>query len=312
MQLPVILSPTRVELAQRCYRRHLLSDVLHARGGMASPSAAFGTQMHAAAAAWWQSERGTEGALAAYEALTPWPDAATYKYHTYELARSLTKLYTEQAQLAALDPSEGWEVALVEQRLVAPLDPGYISFQLDRLLHHPATGRYAIVDLKTAYQCDSLWESRMRSSLQQRLYRYLTARHLDVPISAVTCWIEGLDKRSQRLVYVEASADWTNTFVHEAVSAARTAVERDAEYIDACESIAEVLEHDLVDAGLSVALTSPYFNYGDCRSFNTPCEFLEICHHADVEGRAPLAKATLTFGETPWDEESRSMLPNGQ
>src|SRR5258708_30891932 len=56
LQLPIVVTPTRVELANRCHRRHFLSDIL-GKARYFSPSLEFGTVMHSAFAAHWMNQK---------------------------------------------------------------------------------------------------------------------------------------------------------------------------------------------------------------------------------------------------------------
>jgi len=317
MELPVIVSPTRVELASRCRRRHLLSDLLHLRGTMSSPSAAFGTQIHSAAAAWWEGLRDGRPAPERYEAalhagLDQWPEAATYKYHTEALARTLIERYTEEAVASANALDDGWEIVEVERRLVRELvENGWVSFQIDRLLKKD--DRLLVVDTKTSARPDARWAAGMRVSLQQRQYLLNIAMEHDVDPMDVQCWIEGIDKKQSpgAIRYEHVSEFWTEGFLAEAEIAAVSTINEDLSVVEACTSIAEQLPGmDTRTAMLTYALTAESFNLQDCNSYFTPCAFTELCHEPDVEARIPLAEQMQVGDENGegWDAESRELV----
>lgn len=310
LALPVILSPTRVELAARCERRHILSDLAH-RQGYKSPSASFGDHIHAGVYAWWKGlEEGKtplerlEDSKAALEAI--WTEAADGGYHSMDLAFTMMETYAKSAAIAAGSSLPGWRPFAMEERLHAEVAPGMVlSFKLDRALirdeddHGPAG--LLIVDTKTSARPDGKWEASLKRSIQQRTYNAMLERHFNLPI--LEHWAEGLDKKtiSRDPVYVRLDTFWTATYKEEALELVRHHGRRDMEAIQAA------LAADDGDRALMIyALNKANFNYQDCHSYFFPCPFLEICDASPGE-RLPLLEE-LPVDDEPWQTEVREAL----
>jgi hypothetical protein len=101
IKLPNVLSPSRTELAARCYRRHLLSDVAGRVKGK-SPSAAFGTVMHGGVGNWWQFGDPT---MALEETQKLWDEyeAQMNVKHSRELATNMINWYIQNVSLAGME-----------------------------------------------------------------------------------------------------------------------------------------------------------------------------------------------------------------
>lgn len=311
LSLPVILSPTRVELGNRCERRHILSDLAH-RQGKKSPSAAFGDHIHAGAYAWWagleEGKSPLERLEAAREALTDvWSPAANGGYHSLDLALSMMEGYAEKASLAAASSLPGWRIFDLEKRLYRHLGHGpyVLSFKLDRALirdadeHGPAG--LLIVDTKTSARPDEKWAASLRRSIQQRCYNHLLEEHYGLPI--LEHWVEGLDKKvlSRAPVYERLDTFWTPAYKEEAIRLAAYSGQRDH------AAIQQALGHGDPEEGLlRYALEVAPFNYQDCHSYYFPCPFLEVCD-ADPGERLVLV-GDMEVDEEPWQTEVRAAL----
>ena len=278
--LPVVMSPTRVELGARCYRRLLLEDVLRL-SAYKSPSALFGDRMHAGTDAWWQNAglAGPERYLAARNAiLTDWnvPDGGR-KPHTQELAGEMLDAYVKGARLAGDMPGE-WRLVSGEQRLTQALsDDVVMAYKVDRLVGDKE-GRLAILDTKTSARPDARWEAGMKRSVQQRCYKALEQERLGREIEFGL--IEGLPKNGNLAPkYVWASLGWTDEYVEEALTLARAVGEKVVEFVLHVHAGLPrgASWEDLRRRALEHAGGIPDFNYQDCQSYGMPCPYMETC-----------------------------------
>lgn len=314
LSLPVILSPTRVELGARCLRRHILSDLLHLRA-YDSPSAAFGTQMHLAVDAWWRHTLDGDSPVvsleAALDALEPWPDAATYGYHSLDLARTLVTEYSANGRLAANSPYDDWELLDAERRYVLQYvdhETGrelILTFKMDRVLASHERGVLCVVDTKTSANPGDKWAAGMRTSIQQRLYNQMAFDLYGLPVTEH--WVEGIDKKGKAtrvggLVYLQVDELWTQAYTQEALDLAYHVASLDEVAVQA--ALADAATSDEADQQLlELALTKAPFNLQDCHSYYTPCEFLDLCQASPDERVALVAGSQLYRGE-PWQLEA--------
>src|SRR6266576_906804 len=184
LSLPIIVTPSRVELGLRCYRRHVLSDVLQ-RVRYKSPSLEFGTIGHVGANTWWLTGDVNKAQLAMASEFSrrlpsPTPDL------TIELAQAMLRHYIENATLAGpfMQEPGSWQLVTVEDRLEVPIKlpsgiAAKLSFQSDRVVWNSTTGHLVIVDTKTAGRLDKKWTRQWETSLQMKLYKAGAAKAYD-------------------------------------------------------------------------------------------------------------------------------------
>lgn len=316
LSLPVILSPTRVELAARCERRHLLSDYLHLET-YKSPSTAFGTQVHLGVHARWRSWQAGDTGIQQLDAsltaaLASWPEEASGGYHSPELARTLLTNYMADGKLACHSPhpQDEYVILAMEERMHAPLGPDMVlSFQVDRLLLHEPTDTLLIVDTKTSARPDERWARGMRRSVQQRAYNALIAQAYGRTVGEH--YVEAFDKKSMKraTIYERLDTFWTSRYVGEALDLAYTMAARDLHALQSVAEVSpdgqlEVSEHDL----MRWAATEASFNYQDCYSYYVECEFLGVCDASPDERVALLADGSTFMRGEPWQADVRADL----
>jgi len=313
LQLPVRLSPTRAELSGRCFRRHLLADILR-RFKYKSASALFGTYTHAGTAAWWRYSvleavslpQAYDNMMAA--ALEPeggWKIDDDDKKHGKDTLRAMLDKYAVSAKLAGELPGR-WEIVQLEERGWLDVAAGrQMPYQMDRLIQSlDDPDVRAVVDTKTSARPDQRWRDSMSRSIQQRLYRHANEHHLGRPVAHTI--IEGLPKNGKDLspVYHWASLGWTPAYVQEAVDFWHFCAENLEDFILEVREIAgeSVDDSDLLYmTALSGAVLHPSFNTQDCLAYNFPCPYMTMCD-TDPGDRLGLALSDYTLGE-PWDQE---------
>lgn len=286
VETPVVTTPTRVELAQRCERRHVLTDVIQV-GKWHSAAAALGNVMHVGAATWWKTAD-LSAALAAARRdydnrftpeLIPKPGK-----NSWDVIETLLPYYTREAKLAGpLTVLGGWETLLIEERRRLPIGGYTLSFQLDRLLHRD--NQLLLVDLKTASRLDKEWADQWKRSIQFRLYRY--AIGVLFSETNVDIIVEGIEKSTTKpkLEYV-LLPEWSDDYIAEALTAFVDTAARDAHFIE----IATLSDGSLdVDKLIELAVNTTRFNYGDCHSFYFECPFLQLCNADPSERKQILA-----------------------
>ena len=322
LRLPIIQSPTRVELEQRCHRRHLLSDLL-LREAYKSPSAAFGTVIHAGTNEWWQAlEVEKKSGAEAYErmidvALTDYPEflGQGKDYHTQELTRKILHRYSQDAVISAGSPRGAWEILDMERRFTYKTAVSTMTFKLDRVLANLKEGTLLIADTKTSSRPDAKWAKGMTRSVQQRIYNYLAQQVYKMPVAEH--WIEGIDKKGSvgAIHYEQIDALWTPAYVDEAFALAQKSAENDEASIVAAYSSSKIVltdeglvpddveEERLDQALLGYASTKAPFNEQDCYSYYVECPYRGVCD-ADPGDRVALLndESNFTRGE-PWQAE---------
>lgn len=306
---PNRLSPTRTELAARCYRRHVLSDLLHLTNpDQPSPSLGFGTAIHRGVASFWRELTDDDGQPDGdrMAALTyakdviddQWVALAGDSYMTLDLALLLMDEYAKNARLAGNLPGS-WRLVELEQRREIALGESVISYEVDRLLQEGETGALAIFDTKTASKLSPLWRRGMEESIQQRIYHSVESQRLGQPIEYLC--IEGVQKKVTpgQIEYVDANLLWTPEFVLEARELLEHYARRDLDLIDMLQ--AEDPEHRWEEM-LDLALTDPEavpFNYMDCESYYSKCDYYEICHSCPTD-RPGLVVSELELDVYPY------------
>lgn len=315
LRLPVLTSPSEVELTHRCHRRHVLGDILR-HASYQSPSAIFGTHAHRGAETWWQETiiQGKDHAqsvqVAVDASIDKWkvPDSG---YHTKDLMKSVISHYCQNAQLQGSLVGE-WELVHLEQRALAVIefesqegpDKFALSYQIDRLLQNKNNPlEYASIDLKTASKLSDLWEQGMSQSIQQKLYNILTQEkvfndHGGEEEVIMHSLVEGIQKKGGiKMQYVWPSLMWTPGLLQEAMNLSIQAAHMDEQAImlilneasdlfaakDPDESKVEDVQK-IYNVALRVASCATAFNYMDCRSYYFDCPYTSVCN-SDPEDR---------------------------
>lgn len=275
-ELPVLLTPTRVELGQRCWRRHALNDILCLQLWK-SPSALFGNVMHTGARAWWESQSAAVTMQAVqmdYASRLP----EGHKTMTIQLATAMMEEYMKSARPAGLMQGD-WKLVEIEKRFEISLGGFRVSAQMDRVL----TKGWELnqIDTKTASRIDKRWFDAWPMSIQQKLYAHVIKEvYGDYP---TYLQIEGLEKKPGKPpVYVQVPV--VPSLVEEAV----------AQFVQVAEKDQAALQKASVDGVFSLekledyVLQSPDFNPQDCHSYNTECPYLRICTAPPEDRRALL------------------------
>lgn len=310
----VQITPTRAELAARCFRRHAVADVLSMRPRSDSaPHRDFGKALHAACAAHWKlycsgertPARLTHEAERALEAA--WLSSIAEDSNlTLELGRFLARHYALGAKIAGEHwaGSAAWELVACEERIALDLGDGVVlTFQLDRLVRctegDPTQPIYVVVDTKSAGRLGSYWHRTWPTSLQQKCYHAAVERHFGIDLAAH--YIEGVLKNVPcEIVYAEVH--WSDGILEEALDLAKQLALRDAALLRAAEQ--EALRtglpssHTLREAALRSTLT----NAEDCFAYNRKCELYELCHFTEPEQRSALLQAEFVEVARDWQE----------
>lgn len=301
IELPVVVTPSRCELALRCYRRHVLSDILQ-RAKYYSPSLEFGSVMHAGVAAYWRCADKTSGE-ALNAALTVIAQEWQKRFEqrviragdlTLAMAEAMMVNYAKTAELAgpfALETPD-WQIVSIEDRLEVPLvlpgTTGKLSFQTDRVLYNKERDHLVVVDTKTAGRFDKRWERQWETSLQMKLYKAGAVRAYDLPPENIDVVIEGLLKHVPSEVRYVPCPEWSVEMLNEAVSMAQHVAWRDYELIsdeDMSRDAALVIED---------ALVAPC-SYDECFSYGVECAFRQLCVAEPSDRAAILAAEYFTI-----------------
>lgn len=280
MRLDNVITPTRVELGQRCYRRHVIADRLE-RHSYVSPSAEFGSVIHAGAAAWWRSgdlHAATDAAISEWNKR----QASLNEGHSLELAAAIMAYYAGHAALAG-PIDDDYRLVSVEERLEVPIGDFTLSFQSDRVLSLN-NERLLIVDTKTASRLDKRWRSQWETSVQMKLYQAAAGRLYDMPVSIV---VEGVLKAAAPKIEYVVCPEWDAATLLEAEREMLRIARMDEVVTRACR-----VEDGTIDADLLMrrVLINVPFNYGDCYSYNIECPYRRLCT-APPNERVGLLKA---------------------
>ena len=311
ISLPKEGSPTRTELALRCYRRHWFENVMEywPEGSEKPASARFGNVMHQGVAQWWKNKLLARPELIAltasplYIANDPYAAMAleyerlgasfeTETVHTLELADSLLAYYTEVAKPAGghwASEQEGWEVLvldgqpMIEQRCEVVTPGGFkLRFQIDRIVTLPSHKLNVLVDLKTAGSNRRLkvpafykdWSGQWDISIQLRLYKWGVKEKFGVDVDVQ---VEGLLKVIPSQLRYHACPDWDEDWLNEAVMLFDGVCREDEKNIlHNMEGLGYERKPD-VAALLEFGATQASCNYMDCHAYYTPCQFLPLC-----------------------------------
>lgn len=262
MRLDNLITPTRVELASRCYRRHVLTDIME-KGLYKSAAASFGNVIHAGVAEYWRSLDISLMLKAVTDEYTKYQNDMNDK-HSLPLALSMMEQYAEKAVKAGVY-NDIYQTVMIEERMEYKIDGLKFSFQLDRLLSWENT-QLVLVDAKTASRLDARWRSQWPLSLQMRLYKRAIEDMFDMPVDIV---IEGLEKKLPLKIEYYPCPDWDKDQLDEAVEQAKRIYAKD-------EALLSVYFNNGEDEFIEAALRSE-FNYGDCHAYNFDCPFLPLC-----------------------------------
>lgn len=315
IKLPIVITPTRVELGLRCHRRHVLSDIL-SRASYYSPSLEFGSVIHAGAGAHWLGTK--------FQNQKPWRQAIEEEWQkrfvekdisqesvSLQMANAMMEHYEVNAQLAGPFTEEGgYKLVDVEQRFEVPFqlssgESALISFQCDRIVHNSEKDHYVIPDTKTAQRLDARWERQWEMSLQMKLYKALIKQVLGA--SNVDIVIEGVLKHIPSDIRYYVCPDWSDLQLGEALYAARAVADQDEAILkegyshsimDPSERYQVVRSKEAVEE-MACRYTLP--NYGDCFAYNVECPFRRICS-ADVPERVGILRGE--YFELPEEKET--------
>lgn len=284
--LPVVITPSRVELGLRCYRRHVLADLLQ-RHTFYSPSLEFGSVIHAGAGAWWAhaNKDGNEARqLALFSVEAEWHKRFTanpqvsQKDLSLDLAIAMIRSYTNLASMNGpfgLEPGD-WQFVTVEDRLEVPLalpnkGHGKLSFQTDRAVYNHSNSHLVIVDTKTSARMDKRWERQWETSLQMKLYKAGAAKAYDFDIDQVDIVIEGVLKEPKSDIKYVVCPNWSQGFLDEAVRQAVSIAQRDEALIrtGGLPKDVALIEEE--------AVNKTELNYQCCYEYGLECPFRKLC-----------------------------------
>lgn len=314
-KLPIVITPTRVELGLRCHRRHVLADVL-SKASFYSPSLEFGSVVHAGVGAVWLGRK--------FDNQPSWREAVEKEWQlrfvekgtsqetvSLEMANGMLEEYEAKAKLAGPFSDEGgYKLVDVEQRFEVPFklssgEQALISFQCDRVAYNEEKDHLVVVDTKTAQRLDSRWERQWELSVQMKLYKALVKQVFDK--ANVDIVIEGVLKHIPSDIRYYLCPDWTELQLGEALYATRTIADLDEGLVkqgyahsamDKNERYQVPRSKEQIEE-IAVVVTLP--NYGDCYSYNVECPFKKICV-ADVPERVGILRGE--FFELPEEEET--------
>ncbi len=302
VQLPVVITPTRAELAARCHRRHFLSDIL-GKARYVSPSLGMGTVMHTGFSSHWLYVRGDKTSDWHKSISEEWQkQKIEHEGLTLALAEAMMKHYESNALIAGPLTSQGdFKLVDVEQRFEIPLRDIKLSFQMDRVVYDKDQDWMVIVDSKTAGRLDAKWERQWETSVQMKLYRagakqvFGHVGRLDIVVEGVlkhvpsdlryyVCpeWSDGLLAEAGHNAYVHAAMD--RDLIEQSLKPSLIIpVQRNAQDKPETTMVPDVstLEE------LAVRFTP--VNYFDCFSYGIECPFRRICV-ADVDQRVAILR----------------------
>lgn len=296
ISLPVVVTPSRVELGLRCYRRHVLSDVLQ-RARYFSPSLEFGSVIHAGAAEWWRNAD-LDGRVARVKAVNAvrqeWStrfDAnpqVSQKDLSIDLAVAMIESYTKLADMRGpfgLEDGD-WHLLTVEDRLEVPMVGGYrLSFQTDRVAYNETIGHLVVVDTKTAGRLDKRWERQWETSLQMKLYKAAAMKAYDYDIDDVDIVVEGVLKDVPSDIKYIPCPEWSVDLLDEAVAQAIHIARLDELTIKGQTDLPRdlaIIEH--------AAVNDTTINYMSCYEYGVECPFRRLCT-AEPDERVSILRA---------------------
>ena len=294
IQLPVIITPSRVELGLRCQRRHSLADILQV-ASYYSPSLEFGSVIHTGAASWWNDDG--EGSAMAAE----WNKRFTMNPRvnqgdlSLEMANAMMAAYRQNAKLAGPFDAEGpWQLVSVEERIEVPLGLGLVdgekrkaklSFQTDRVVWNKANQHLVVVDTKTTGRLDKRWARQWETSLQMKLYKAAAVAAYDMDPANVSVVVEGVLKDVPSRIQYEVCPEWSKDMLEEAVNQARIVAIRDWDLIASRDDANVPRDKHLVELDI---LTHTSVNYMSCAEYGVICPFYQLCTAEPSERQAIL------------------------
>lgn len=288
--LPVTVTPSRVEGAARCFRKYLVQEVIGYRKSY-SPPLEFGSVIHAGVGQWWQ----TRDQSLAFKALRDeWEQRfenplkyVDQKYVSLRLAERMLEGYFALATLAGPGAEEDdWQVVSVEERFPVKLGQHTITLQLDRTLYNRKLEKIRIVDTKTAAKLDKRWAKSWDLSLQMMLYKSNVKKMFDLPVEVV---VEGVLKEPNTEIQYVMLPDWTEEQLLEADwMAERIANEQAGMILEAQERGLDPVEYLLMFSR---------YNPGNCQSYGSECQYFSLCT-ASPEMRKALLEAEFKPIET--------------
>jgi hypothetical protein len=241
--------------------------------------------MHVGRHRYWRSllidktDKATGLHLAKQAIVDEWDVEDDSSYHTQELALSLMDYYAEHASVnAGYSAEEDWRIVALEERCEVETPVGVLSFQLDTALESNSGDRFGIVDLKTASKCSGKWLEGLETSVQLRLYKKAAGMKFERDVDFVM--VEGLQKKSPfSYVPVDVSEQWSDGFVEDAFLLWVDRAGADTRFLEFC------FNHALDEVGiLQAAATITAYNFMDCMSYYSPCDYWDCCR-MDPEGR---------------------------
>ena len=316
IKLPIVITPSRVDGALKCHRKHVLSDIL-GKAAYYSPSLEFGSVIHAGVNNYWLAKK--------FDKIPNWQEAVQKEWHerfelrpqisqksvSLQMAIGMMNGYVSDASLGGELFTTGYELVDCEQRYELPVTiddhTATLSFQFDRVLVEKANKDHiVVVDTKTASRLDARWEKQWETSVQMRLYK-LAAMQL-FGTDHVDILIEGVLKSVPTVIKYHSPPDWSKLQLAEALYAAKSIAIRDENLI------VKGMSHNVMDPNervpvlrsqsdleeIAVKFTIP--NYGECFSYNIECPFWPICR-ADLPDRLDILRAPPYF-DLPETEEN--------
>lgn len=289
VELPIVITPTRVESGLRCHRRHFLGDVLN-RESYRSPSLEFGTLIHSATSAHWLGQKWKPVVdrewNERFERTTVSQESVSL-----ELAYSMMEHYVATAALAGpfQDSADDWQLVDVEQRFRVPLDVHYKSFQMDRILYSKSQDWLVIGDTKTAARLDKRWERQWETSPQMKLYK-AGSRKVFEHEGKLDVFIEGLHKHVPSKIQYYVCPEWSHDVLGEALYNAKYIADLDRGIVESCVNTDGTYNVQNAEE-LGVRYTT--VNYHDCFSYGTECPFYKVCT-ADVNERVGILRGEFT------------------
>lgn len=315
VKLPIVITPTRVELGQRCYRRHALTDVL-SKAKYFSPSLEFGSVIHSGVSnIWLERKFGNQPNL--MELIKKeWVDRFDMKGTSQEsvsldMAVAMLDFYGKNAKLAGPFDEPGYKLVDCEQRFEVPFSvdgqKAIISFQCDRVVFNEEKNHLIIVDTKTAARLDQRWEKQWEMSLQMKLYKLLAMEVFGIDNTDIV--IEGLLKKVPSDIRYYVCPNWSRAQMGEAIFATQNVVRKDLNLVadvipirNSLDKVVPMLTTKPVDKVEEIAVAYTEFNYGECNSYNVECPFREICV-SDINDRVGILRSPPYF-ELPEEEET--------
>lgn len=293
LQLPVVITPTRVEQGCRCHRRHFLGDVL-GKQRFYSASLEFGSVIHAGAAAHWLNRDVEKAITDEWNKRFEQNPKVSQESVSLQMALAMMDYYAKHAQIAGPFTDQGnWKRVDVEQRFELPLKDAKLSFQSDRTAYDIDQNWLVVADTKSAGRLDARWDKQWEVSLQMKLYK-AGAKQVFQTGGRVDVVVEGLLKDVPSNLRYYVCPDWSDEILGEAAFNALQVASLDRDIIEQCVSTVGNASGDVAKTynlakaeELGVRFTP--INYGDCYSYGQECPFRQICV-AEIDERVALLR----------------------